>query len=147
MENKESNNEFFSYQGTINRKNYIINGIILILLFVITSLIRFENFEPYIKYKIIYKILIWVVEFFKFVLITSLLSVIYRRIADFSGGNEKIIKIIFMIFFLYPFITYYFGYFLFSSIPQILNIMVLSLIGILPVSIILAIIFAFIKSK
>ena len=85
---KESNNNFFSYQGTINRKNYIIDTIIIIFLYGLLSLVKFENFKPFISFELIYSILLFVVGMFKFVLIFSFLSLVYRRIADFSAGKS-----------------------------------------------------------
>ena len=84
MAQRESNNDFFSYQGTISRKNYIINMLILSAIYIGLSFIHFENFSDFIRYKILLTILIFMADLLKFVVLFSALSVIYRRIADFS---------------------------------------------------------------
>ena len=146
MNKKDSNNLIFSYEGCINRKNYIINMLILTVLYIAILLIQFEKFESYIN-KYIYSALIWVVWFIKFIALVSMLSVVYRRIADFSGIISSKLKAVFVIFYLYPFFVYYCGNFLFSSMPLLIEIIAFSILIILPISIILTIIFAFIKSK
>ncbi|MCD7740128.1 MAG: hypothetical protein LUH11_02135, partial [Candidatus Gastranaerophilales bacterium] len=82
----ESNNEFFSYQGCISRKNYLVNMLILAALYFCISLVKFENFLPFITYKFLFYILMFFVSLFKFIILMSAISVIYRRISDFSRG-------------------------------------------------------------
>ena len=111
MEYKEYNNNYFSWQGVINRKNYIINMFMLIAIFILTSLVPFQNFERYINFKFIYSTLIFSVNFFKFIIIMSALSVIYRRIADFSSGKSYKFKMnmirIFAVFYVFPLLYFY----------------------------------------
>ena len=57
MTYKQSNNDFFSYQGTINRKDYAINMLIVIALLIGISLVRFDSFAPYIRPEFLYKVL------------------------------------------------------------------------------------------
>ena len=79
MAYNESNNSFYSWEGTINRKDYVINMLILIALFFALNLVRFDILA---QNKILYTILMFIIGFLKFIFIMSVLSVIYRRIAD-----------------------------------------------------------------
>ena len=146
-----SNNDFLSYQGTISRKNYIINLLILVLLYAFTSLIRFDALLPYIKFQFLYTVLIFLVELFKFVLLISALSVIYRRISDFSNFNtfNTPMKWLFSIFYLFPFIYMCWVRYLFMDIMPKLTfyISLATVYIILPITLILTVVFAFLKSK
>ena len=88
MSQQESNNDFFSYQGTISRKNYIINMLILLAIFIGCSFVRLENFKQFITYEILYNILVFMLSMVKFVSIMAILSVIYRRISDFAEAKR-----------------------------------------------------------
>ena len=121
MTEKEYNNDYFSWLGVINRKNYIINMFILTAIIILTSLIPFQNFEKYINFSFIYTTLLFLVGFFKFMIIMSALSVIYRRIADFSASKSYKFKMnmyrVFVIFYVLPLlylfcIRYFFDFFI-----------------------------------
>ena len=84
MSDKPSNTDFFSYQGTINRKDYTINMLIVIAMLIGISLVRFDSFAPYIRPEFLYKVLMFMVNLFQFVMLMSAISLVYRRIADFS---------------------------------------------------------------
>lgn len=152
MSYKEYNNEFFSYQGTISRKNYIINMFILATLFICMNFVRFETFLPFIRPEFLYKILIFMAEFFKFVILMSAISVIYRRIADFSNSKsisykenmKKLFAILFVFPFLYDFCIRYFIDFI-PYLQYLLDIAVN--IVLIPIGIITLIIFCFIKGN
>ncbi len=152
MSYKDYNNDFFSYQGTISRKNYIINMLIITALFICINFVRFETFLPFIRPEFLYKILIFMVEFFKFVLLMSAISVIYRRIADFSNSKsntfkenmKKLFSILFVFPFLYDFCIRYFIDFI-PFLQHMLDIAVNIII--IPIGIIALIIFCFIKGN
>ena len=76
MSYQQSNKDFFSYQGTINRKDYTINMLIVIALSIGISLVRFDNFVHYIKPEFLYKILMFMVNLFQFVMLMSAISLI-----------------------------------------------------------------------
>lgn len=152
MAYKDYNNDFFSYQGTISRKNYIINMLILIASFIGLTFVRFEIFQPYIKFELIYKTLIFMAEFLKFVILMSAISVVYRRIADFSYSKsnnykenmKKLFAILFVFPFLYDFCIRYFIDFI-PYIQYIFDIIVN--IALIPIGIISLIIFSFKKGN
>ncbi len=151
MSYKDYNNNLFGYYGYINRKNYIINILILTLIFFGLSFIRFEIFQPYITYKFLYNTLIYIIDFIKFVAVISVLSVVYRRIADFSEGKsnkfKQNMKRIFGIFFLFPFFYIFCRYFI-DIIPIVTNILdTITIFVLIPSGIILAVIFSFIKGS
>ncbi|MCD7780693.1 MAG: hypothetical protein LUH05_08505 [Candidatus Gastranaerophilales bacterium] len=148
----ESNNDFFSYNGTISRKNYLINMLILIALYVGCSFIRFENFEPFIPVKFLFSVLLFMVGLFKFVILMSALSVIYRRIADFSRSKSYNfiinMKRIFVFIFIFPVLYLFCLRYFFDIIPFIINILDTFVISVLiPLAFIASIIFCFIKGK
>ncbi len=148
----ESNNDFFSYNGTISRKNYLINMLILIALYVGCSFIRFENFEPFIPVKFLFSVLLFMVGLFKFVILMSALSVIYRRIADFSRSKSYNfiinMKRIFVFIFIFPVLYLFCLRYFFDIIPFIINILDTFVIFVLiPLAFIASIIFCFIKGK
>ena len=152
MTQQESNNDFFSYQGTISRKDYIINMLILLAIFVGLSLIRFENFEKFITYKFLYNVMIFMVSMLKFTSIMAILSVVYRRITDFSQYKsavfQKIMKNLFVILFVCPVLYDYCLRFFIDIIPLLQAILDYIIIFILyPLAIIAAIIFCFPKKK
>ena len=152
MTQQESNNDFFSYQGTISRKNYIINMLILLAIFVGLSLIRFENFEKFITYKFLYNALIFMVSMLKFASIMAVLSVIYRRIADFSQYKsavfQKVMKNLFVILFVCPILYDYCFRFFIDIIPALQRILdIITILVLYPLAIIAALIFCFPKKK
>lgn len=148
MRNFDSNSAFLSWEGTINRKDYAINMLILIALFVA---LYFVNFDVLAPQKILNTILLYLVSFLRFIILISLLSIVYRRINDFSTGRsfrfQNIMKYIFGIFFLFPVLYFYIFLFFISYIPFLsvfLNILaVYAVYG----AVIAAIVFCFIKSK
>ncbi len=148
MRNFDSNSAFLSWEGTINRKDYAINMLILIALFVALHLVNFNVLAPQ---KILNTILLYLVSFLQFIILISLLSIVYRRINDFSTGRsfrfQNIMKYIFGIFFLFPVLYFYiFAYFL-SNIPFISVFLSYTALCFILVAIIASIIFCFIKSK
>ncbi len=152
MAYKEYNNDFFSYQGSISRKNYFINMLILAALYIGLYFVKFENFEPYIPYKMIFSILIFMVSLFKFVILMSGLSVIYRRIADFSTGKtynfNLLMKRLFIFLFVFPILYLFCIRYFIDIIPVLTNILDLITIFILiPAGIIAAVVFCFIKGN
>ncbi len=149
MAYKESNSAFFSWEGTINRKDYIINMLIMI---VISVALPFINFEVLVPQKILYGILMFLVQFLQFVLVFSMLSVIYRRIADFSSNysvkRQEILRKSFIVIFVLPVVYFailrYFLDFL-QGFMGILDIIFLFVFA--PVCLIISIVLAFIKGK
>lgn len=152
MSYNESNNEFFSYQGTINRKDYVINIIIIIGLFIGISLVRFDSFQPYIKPEFLYKVLIFMVDLFQFVMLMCGISLVYRRIADFSlsksGAFISKMQKLFALLFVFPVLYIFCFRFFINIIPIIQNILdILTIFILAPLGIISTIILAFIKGK
>lgn len=150
MSKTESNNEFFSYNGTISRKNYVINLLILIGVLVGLNLIRFENFAPYIQIKFLYSAMIFMASFLEFVMLMSLLSVVYRRIADFSTSKsikfQENMKKVFAIFFVFPAIYLYCIRYFIDFIPTIRSFLdIFTTFCLIPVGFIASIVFCFIK--
>ena len=148
MSYKESNNSFFSWEGTINRKDYIINMLILTALFFVIKLVRFDILVPE---KITHTILMFIVGFLQFVVVMSILSIVYRRIVDFSIGRSykfrKIMKSIFVIFYVFPILYIYIIAGFISFIPLVSVFLGYLAILTAILGIISSIIFAFIKSK
>lgn len=152
MQNSEYNNSFFSYDGYINRKNYAINMLILLALYISTSLVNFKSFTQFTDYNFLQDILLFLVDFFKFVVMISALSVIYRRIADVSKKRSKNFlenaKKAFAILFVFP-ILYIFCLQYFLDIVPIL-ILILNLLTfflLIPFGAIFAIILLFVKGE
>ena len=148
MKDYSSNNAFLSWEGTINRKDYVINMLIMLTLFFGIFFIRFDVLAPQ---KILYLILTYMVSFLQFIILISILSVIYRRINDFSIGRSydfrNKMNTVFGVLFVFPVLYFYiFAYFLsfLQSLISILNI--LACIAII-IGIVAAVVFAFIKSK
>ncbi len=152
MDNKNYNNDFFSYNGVIGRKNYIINMLILFALYFALFFVRFETFTQFTNIKFILPVLMFMVSLFKFVILMSALSVIYRRIADISlfrsYAFNLAMKRIFVLIYVFP-ILYLFclRYFL-DIIPFIITALDFTVLYMLfPLGIIGIIIFSFVKSK
>ncbi len=147
MSYNESNNDFLSYEGRINRKNYVINMFILVFLYIGLFLINFNSFSEYIRFKILYTILIYTVELLRFVIIIAILSIIYRRISDFSSFSAGMKKV-FVILYIFPFIYLNWGHYLLNFLPGLIYVLdLITLFILMPFAIISSIIFAFLKSK
>ena len=152
MKNSEYNNEFFSYNGYINRKNYAINMLILLALYIATSLVNFKSFTQFTSYKFLQDILLFFVDFFKFVVMISTLSVIYRRIADISKKHSENFfenaKKVFALIFVFPILYIYCLQYFLDIIP-VLTVFLnqVTIFVLTPLGIILAIILSFIKGE
>lgn len=152
MTYKQSNNDFFSYQGTINRKDYAINMLIVIALLIGISLVRFDSFAPYIRPEFLYKVLMFMVNLFQFVMLMSAISLVYRRIADFSILKSTTfvawMKKIFFILFVFPVLYLFCFRFFIDIIPILQNIIDILVIFLLaPIGLITMIILVFIKGN
>lgn len=152
MSQQESNNDFFSYQGTISRKNYIINMLILLAIFVGVSFIRVENFAQFITYKFLYAVLVFMISMLKFVSVMAMLSVVYRRIADFTYFKtvafQETMKKFFVIIFVCPVLYDYCLRFFIDIIPALQGILdFLTIFVLYPIAIISAIVLCFPKRK
>ena len=152
MQSNEYNNDFLGYHGYINRKNYAINLLILFALFVATTLVNFEKLTQFTNYEFLKVVLTFVVDLFKFVIMISALSVVFRRIADISKKRPasffENLKKAYGILYVFPiFYLYCFRYFL-DIIPQLTTILnILTIMILLPLSIISTIILCFIKGE
>ncbi len=147
MDNNEYNNDFLGFNGKIGRKNYIINLLILTAIYIVTLLINLEGIKQYITYDFLYTTLYFVIDLFKFMVIIAILSVIYRRIADISNTDKRLITI-FIILFLFPFFYLNWGYYLLNFIPPLVQILnAVTIFILLPLAFIVSISLAFIKSR
>ncbi len=152
MNNSEYNNEFFSYNGYINRKNYAINMLILLALYIATSMVNFKSFTQFTNYRFLQDILLFFVDFFKFVIMISALSVIYRRIADISKKHSENYfenaKKVFALLFVFP-ILYIFCLQYFLDIIPVLTIFLnkLTILVLIPLGLLVAFILSFIKGE
>lgn len=146
MIKEDENNDFLGFYGRINRKNYIINMFIVIAMLLCLNAVRFDFLSSYFTFEFFNTILDFVIRLLKFALLIALLSLIYRRISDFSSYNDKWKKIFFIVFFI-PFFHLYFGYYFLSIIPPLANLFNALTLFLLPVAAICAVIFAFIKTK
>ncbi len=148
----EYNNDFFGYNGYINRKNYIINMVILFALFFATELVDFDKFTQFTNITFLKTVLIFVVDLFKFVLMIAALSVVYRRIADISKNRSYVffsnMKKAYAMLFVFPiFYLYCFRHF-FDIVPILMNILnILTIAILLPLAAISTFILCFIKGK
>lgn len=152
MQYKDSNNDFFSYQGTISRKNYTINLLILTALFIVISLVRFESFMQFTNLTFLYSIILFMVSLFKFVILMSAISVIYRRIADISYTKQisfyNNMKKIFVLLFVFPVLYIFCLRFFIDIIPVFQNLLDMLVFYILiPFGVLAVIILCFIKGK
>ncbi len=146
------NNDFLSYQGTISRKNYAINMLILAALYIVISLVRFDVLLQFITFKFLYWILMFMVGLVKFVILMSALSVVYRRFADiskFKTYNFNInMKRLFVFLFVLP-VLYLFciRYFL-DFMPFLINILdLVTFFVLMPLGLITALVLCFIKGN
>lgn len=148
----ENNNNFFSYNGYINRKNYAINMLILVALYVSVSFVNFESFFQYTNYKFLYTVLMFMVGFFKFVILMSAISVVYRRIADISKKRTEqffmAMKRLFVLLIVLPALYVYCIRYFFDVVPILVyGLDILTFFGLIPAGIIMAIILCFIKGE
>ena len=152
MSNEQFNNDFFSYQGKISRKDYVINMLIVVSLLIGISFVRFDSFAPYIRPEFLYKILLFMVNLFQFVMLMSAISLVYRRIADFSDTKSitfnNCMKNFFFFLFIFPILYLFCIRYFIDIIPIIRNVIDLIVIFIIvPIGIISSIILAFIKGS
>ena len=152
MDYKDNNTDFFSYNGTINRKNYAINMFILIALYVVIYFVRFENFVLFTSQKYLLHILLFFVGLFKFVIVISTISVVYRRIADISTNkteNFKLIaKRIFTILYVFPILHLYCLRYFLDIIPALVAFLdTITFLVLLPIAAITSIVLCFITGK
>ncbi len=146
----EDNNNYFSYQGRIKRKNYAINMGILTALFLVLSFIRFENLSQFITYKALYTILIFMVNLLKFVIIMSMISIVYRRFEDISYNKsyefKQNMRRLYIFIFVLPIIYIFCIRYFIDIIPLIQNILDLAAsLVFIPLEIITSLIITFIK--
>ena len=152
MQSNEYNNDFLGYHGYINRKNYAINLLILFALFVATTLVNFEKLTQFTNYEFLKVVLTFVVDLFKFVIMISALSVVFRRIADISKKRPasffENLKKAYGILYVFPiFYLYCFRYFL-DIIPPLTTLLnILTIMVLIPLAIISTIILCFIKGE
>ena len=152
MQSNEYNNDFLGYHGYINRKNYAINLLILFALFIATTLVNFDKLTQFTNYNFLKTVLSFVVDLFKFVIMISALSVVYRRIADISKKRSveffENLKKTYGIIFVFPiFYLYCFRYFL-DIIPPLTTLLnILTIMVLIPLAIISTIILCFIKGE
>lgn len=144
--NKEYNNNFLSYTGKIDRKNYAINMSILIVLACLLFYTDFSIIFKYSQISMLYEIFTFILGFAYVIIFGCVLSVVYRRVVDISENRSKkfkdIMTTLYAIFLCIPF-AYYF-------LEGILNIPLLSMIiyfGLYPLSLIFCIIIGFVKHK
>jgi len=146
-----SNNDFFSWNGTLDRKNYSINLFILTALYILLSLVRFDVILQFSKISLLNSIFYFLLEILKFLLMMSALSVVYRRIRDisyfkslkFANNMKNMFIFVFVIPILYLFCLRYF-----LNFPLITNILDLVVLFVLiPLELIFAVVLCFIKGK
>lgn len=149
MKYNEYNTNFFGWEGLIGQKDYAINIFILIAL---VFLLQFLNFDVLFSgHPILNNILVFLAQFLQFVFMISILSVVYRRIRDFTIDRpviyKKVYKVIFCAFFLIPFL--YFSLFLYflDFIPILTQIvsLICAFLGIM--GFIASVLFCFFKGK
>ena len=143
------NNNFFSYEGTINRKNYTINMLIIITLCACLQFVDFSFYFSFTKLTFLYGIFEFLVILFKYVLMFCAISVVYRRITDItcnsSAKTKDIAKKIFTCVYIVPLLLYFLGGILFQQ-GIIMNLIILVVFFLfLPISAITSILLCFIK--
>ncbi len=148
MSYNKSNTALLSWEGTINRKDYVINMLILLAIF---FGINFINFNALAPQKILNTILTFLVQFFQFVIVISILSVVYRRIADFSSGRtyqfQKTFYYIFIALFVIPVLYFYVLAYFLNFIPLISSILGMYSIAALIAAFVFSVVFCFFKAK
>jgi uncharacterized membrane protein YhaH (DUF805 family) len=150
QQKEENNSIFFSYEGSIGRKNYIINLLILFFLYIGLTLIRVDVLTSKTNIKIIGIILWFLVEMLKFIAIMSSYTLVYRRIKDICINRSikfcSIIKKIYIIVYIIPLFIYFCAPIILDIYPNILNTVNLVLLFIItPITIISSIILGVIK--
>ena len=150
MINKDYNNDFFGWNGSIARKNYAINILIVFALYVVLSFVNFNAFEPFIPIKFLLTVLIFMSDILKIVLVMCALSLVYRRITDFSGTKpykfQLNMKRLFVFLYVVPAlyllcVRYFFDFMpLFIQIADFLVFLIL-----IPLAFISSLVFCFIK--
>ena len=148
MSYNKSNSAFLSWEGTINRKDYVINMLILLTLALGMNFININVLAPE---KITNTILSFLIQFLQFIFVISVLSVVYRRITDFSSGRtykfKKTFYYLFIALFVFPVLYFYvFAYFL-NFIPYLTTILGIYSLVAITFAFILSIIFCFLKAK
>jgi len=146
----ETNNDFFGYTGTINRKNYVINMAILLTVFFGLSFINFSWFEQITAVGFLVSILAFIISCVKFVAIFAMLSLVYRRLADISKNKSYKfalnMKRLFVLIFVFPVVYFTCIQMFIYQIPLISNILsLLSLFILAPAAIISAAAISIIK--
>jgi len=152
MNGREYNNDFFGWDGFIARKNYAVNLLIVLGLFAGLSLINFNAFEPYIPFKFLLTALIFTADLLRLVLVMCALSLVYRRIADFtvykSYKIQSAAKNIFIIVYVLPVLYILCARYFLSFAPAAVKILdLITFFVFIPSGLLCAVIFAFIKGK
>ena len=151
MINREYNNDFFGWEGTISRKNYTINLFIVCMMCIVLSFVNFQAFEPFIPFKFLLTIIVFMADLIRLVLVMCALSLVYRRIIDFSVTKtyqfQLNMKRLFVFLFVVPVLYILCIRSFLSFMPVFINILDI-LIGfiVIPLSIICSIVFCFIKA-
>jgi uncharacterized membrane protein YhaH (DUF805 family) len=149
MNFNEYNNNFFSWEGLIGQKDYAIN---MAILFVVVFLLQFINFKVLFgEQNFLVGILDFLAQFLQFVFVISILSVVYRRINDFTVDRpliyKKVYKVIFIALFLFPVLYFYiFAYFL-DFIPILVKLLNIVCLFTAILGFIASVVFCFIKGK
>lgn len=150
MNDNYENNSFFGYYGVIGRKNYIINSLILIALFIALMFIDIPKLMQYSQITFLSYVLDFVIGCFKFVIVFSLISLAYRRISDISEGKSENFQInlkrVYGVLYIYPILAYCFGPFL-NFIPGLNNALLWSIVFIIPFTLLFSIVISFIKGS
>ena len=147
MIKKEYNSDFLSFEGRISRKDYIINMLILVALFVLLTFTNFNSLLQYSSSQLVNIIVIFVIGIIKFTIVASIISIVYRRISDISNFSKKM-KNFFIIFYFVPFVYLGFARELIDFLPIIIFLLDRIIIFIhIPIATVSAIIFSFLKSK
>lgn len=148
---RDYNNDFFGWNGTIGRKNYAINMFIVCFLALGLSFVNFEAFKPFISFDFLLSVVIFMAELLRLILLMCALSLVYRRIMDFSNTKPYKFQLNIKRFFIFAFVVpilYVLCLRHFASyIPVLMSAMdfIIGLI-LIPISIISSIVFCFIKS-
>ncbi len=146
----ETNNDFFGYNGTINRKNYVINMTIMFAVVIGLSFVNFSFFSEYTSFKFLFVILDFVIGLVKFVVIFAMLSLVYRRFMDISKSKSykfmQNVKKLFITLFVFPVIYIFCIRMFIYTIPVIPNILdLLSYYMLVPAALLSALVISFLK--
>ena len=152
MNQQENNSDFFSYNGTISRKDYSINLLIVVSLYIILSFTKFENLLQYTKPELLVHIFVFMVSMFKFLLVMSAISIIFRRIADITQNKSEQFKTnakkVFALLYVFPILHLFCLRYFLDIFPSLVSILDMSTFFILmPISMLTAIVLSFVKSK